>query len=742
MYINHFFTLNDQAVEELSELVPKFGFDGFGEVIFQRTYSRMKQDGGQENWNDVVLRVTNGVFSIRKDWYEKNHIRWDEDWWQEYARRFAFALFNMYWMPPGRGLWAMGTSFIAERGSMALYNCAFTLITSKDIAEDIEWLMDSLMLGVGVGFEPVREPLTCYTPQGTYTYIIDDTREAWARSVKLLIDAFTIPGSRLPNFDYSNIRPEGLPIKGFGGLSSGPDPLRRLHSQIKQFFNRYMNDGTYDVVRLKADVANAVGCCVVAGNVRRSAEIAMGNIKDQTFLELKNYELYPERQEIGWMSNNTVKCFEDEDFELLGEVAKRVVVRGEPGFANLRNFPIGRVGKKIRYPSGRRDKAVGLNPCGEITLEHRETCNVVETCPTRCPDVFTWYEACSFASFYASTVSLMPTHQPSTNAVVATNRRIGVSIIDGAYWIQKEGLHKVTKYLRNGYKVVSKTNRWANGEAGVPEAIKKTTIKPGGTVPKLTGGVGGIGFATFNHTLRRVRVAGNNPIVPILKGASVPFEKDVFDPKTLIFEFPTYQKGRAAKEVSLWEQAANLVTFQREWSDNAVSNTLYFKPKWVLKKVYQTWQGADLSKPTKNATLISKFLGQGNVALRKNVKEAIVDRGELSFEYRNKKAVLVSGEDGKPTQLNLYEFDPNHEEDVISLVMAHIAPLIKSCSFLPHADVGVYPQMPEEGLTEEEYRKRVEAIAPFDWSAFTGSDGEDERYCSGDNCVVPRRGVR
>lgn len=684
------------------------------------------------------------MYTIRKDWYVKNHIDWNEDFWQAHAKRFAVSLFKMFWMPPGRGLWAMGTPFIYERGSMALYNCAFTLITSKNFADDVEWLMDSLMLGVGVGFEPVREALNCYTPQGTFTYIIGDTREAWAHSVRLLIEAYTVHGAQMPNFDYTQIRPEGLPIRGFGGLSSGPDPLRRLHGQIKHFFNRFINESTYDVVRLKADVANAVGVCVVAGNVRRSAEIATGSIQDQVFLELKNYELNPDRRAIGWMSNNTVKCDSDEDFELLGEIAKRVIVRGEPGFCNLRNFPVGRVGKKNRYPSGRKDKSVGLNPCGEITLEHRETCNVVETCPTRCESIDDWHEACTFASFYASTVSLMPTHQASTNAVVAQNRRIGVSIIDGAYWIETQGLHRITKYLRQGYKAVRVTNRWANGEAGVPEAIKVTTIKPGGTVPKLTGGVGGIGNATFGYTLRRIRVAINNPIVPILKKSKVPHEVDIFDPKTLIFQFPTMQKGRPAQRVSLWEQAFNLVTFQREWSDNAVSNTLYFQPKWRLKKAICSWQGAKLTDKKFVQKEIVKFFHYKTTEKHrvKTLQQRLV-AGDSHFEVMEKyRATLTYGEDGSPEQLSLYEFNPNHEEDVIGLVMAHIAPLIKSCSFLPHADVGVYPQMPEEGLTEDEYKARLKALKPFDWETFRGSDGIDEKYCQGDNCELPRRSVR
>lgn len=710
MYVSEYFTLNDPTVNILQSMTPEFGYNGFGEVVFARTYSRMNHFlQKQETWADVVHRVVNGVFSIRKDWYVKNRITWDEVFWQDFARKFAISLFKMEWLPPGRGLWAMGTPFIYERGSMSLYNCAYTELRAESFAEDIEWMMDSLMLGVGVGFKPVRDTLHVSAPVGEYLYQIPDTKEGWAHAVRQRIEAFTIPGAKYPNFDFSNIRPEGQPIKGFGGLASGPAPLQKLLDFITSTFKRFLEDPNYDVVRLKTDIANAVGICVVAGNVRRSAEIAMGPITDQVFLDLKDYDKYPERREIGWMSNNTAVCENDEDFLMLDEIAKRVVVRGEPGLANVNNFAIGRVGKRKRYPSGRKDLATGLNPCGEITLEHRETCNVVETCPTRCRTVSDWYNACIYATLYSSTVSLLPTHQPSTNSVVNRNRRIGVGIVDGAFWIQKHGLHRVTSYLRNGYRVVRRTNSWANGEAGVPSAIKVTTIKPGGTVPKLVGGVGGIGFATFNHTLRRMRVAANNPIVPVLKKACVPWEPCVYDPKTLVFSFPTYQKGKPAQQVSLWEQAFNLITFQREWSDNAVSNTLYFKPKWT--KVGLVGDARLNKKLTKAVNTI------------REANRGTYEDKETKFEWT-------------PQGVMMYKVNPGHEEDVIRDVLAHIAPMIKSCSFLPHADEGVYAQMPEEGLTEREYKKLVKAIKPFDWSEFSNSDGQDERYCSGASCEV------
>lgn len=754
MYVKEFFHLNEETEDLIRGLKPEFGYEGFGEAVYYRTYSRRKprpeeahlpefnpedKDNpkatpnwtGQENWADTVIRVTNGTFSIRKDWYKKNNIHWDETWWQDFAARFAVSMFNMHWMPPGRGLWAMGTRFVYERGSMALNNCGFTKLGNNEtLAEDFEWMMDALMCGVGVGFHALRDNLTVYRPQGEFVYDIPDTREGWANSVKLLVRAYTVPFARKPVFKYLRIRGPGLPIRGFGGLSSGPDPLIKLHKQIEECFERYINqEEGYDVVRLKTDIANLIGCCVVAGNVRRSAELGIGDINDEVFLNLKDYKLYPDRLGHGYMSNNTAGCERDEDFDKLGEIAKRVPIRGEPGIANWCNFPKGRIGKKNKRL--RKDKARGLNPCGEIGLEDKELCNVDETCPTRCPVIRDWLQGAEYAAFYASTVSLLPTHKACTNNVVARNRRIGVGIIDFTGWVARDGLFTVTKALRRGYKVVRETNRWANGEAGVPEAIRVTTIKPGGTVPKLVGRTSGAGYPTFDYILRRIRVSANSPVVPIFKDACVPVEDCLADPSkpdgtgTLIFSFPIKSVGaKSAEKVTLWQQAMNLVTLQREWSDNSVSNTLYFRPKWVLDRAANDFAGfvklfdtdcSDLQWAGTTRTEVIDFAKAGGGTEDQVVKVTVDHEG-----YR------------------LFTYNPNHEEDEIESVLASILPLIKACSLLPHTPNGVYRQTPEEGITREEYEALRSQIQPIDWTSFSGSDGEDEKFCQGDACLLPR----
>jgi len=575
-----------------------------------------------------------------------------------------------------------------KRGSMALNNCAY--IDIINLSEDCSWLMDALMCGVGVGFAPVRDDsLILYKPTGDLNIItVPDDREGWCKSIEWLLESYLTPNSNAIGFDYSLVRPEGEPIKGFGGIASGPEPLEKLHNFIRTFCESYIDKPDYDTVRLKTDLANAIGKCVVAGNVRRSAEIALMPITDETFIDLKDYDKNPERAEFGYLSNNSVILEESEDFDQLGMIADRVVKNGEPGFINLVTLNQGRLGKNDNI---REDNATGINPCGEQPLESCELCCLVETAPTRCKTVDVWYKAVEYATVYASSITLLPTHSHRTNAVMARNRRIGVSIIDVTGWLHEEGSHNVTKYLRKGYQIVRGINKWVNSEAGVPESVRVTTIKPGGTVPKVAGKTGGIGYPTFRHTLMRVTVAKNSNIVPLLEG--IPFEPQIHDPETLLFEWPVLQgPAKPATEASVWEQAMNVIMLQREWSDNAVSNTLYFKPKWVLvQKDYD---------------------------------------GPVIPDHKVEKDNWGS--------TNLYRFDPNHEEDDIKSLLGMIAPLTKSISLLPHAAVGVYPQSPQTGISEEEYNERLAAMPKIDWSKLSGSDASPELYCQGPSCELPK----
>ncbi len=573
------FTLEKEFCNELFAKKEKFGFGGFGEAVYYRTYSRIKADGSQEHWADTVIRVINGVMSLRKDHYHLYAQVWDEPKWQRYAQKLALSMFDMKWLPPGRGLWIMGTEYIYERGSAALNNCG--AVDTTDLSLAAEWTMDMLMCGVGVGFNTAWQGDSVAIPDKTdpMNYIIPDSREGWAESIKLLIESYT---KKAPwfSFDYSLIRPEGSPIHGFGGTASGPAPLQALHHRIENYLDDYCH-GKIDNTRCVADVMNAIGVCVVAGNVRRSAEIVLGSVDDTTFLELKDYRKNPERADIGWVSNNTVVLTKTEDLEKLSVIAGHIRENGEPGIMNLMN-----VHKYARYGEKSKDCASLANPCSEIALESFELCNLAEVFPSRCVNEDDFYQALEYATFYASTVSLLMTHRPETNAVISRNRRIGVSISGIADMIDRDGIADLTSRLKRGYSLVRSVNQALAEEAGIPVSIRVTTVKPSGTISQLVGCSSGMHFPTFQYAIRRIRVGNTSPICHILKEAGVPHEEDHYSTHTMVFEFPIYQgRTREARDVPAEEQFYLLALLQREWSDNMVSCTIYFDPSKEGKQI-------------------------------------------------------------------------------------------------------------------------------------------------------------
>jgi ribonucleoside-diphosphate reductase alpha chain len=468
----------------------------------------------------------------------------------------------------------MGTQYVYERGSHALNNCGAVAVETV-LSEPARWLMDSLMCGVGVGFTTNTAKLKIKgSPRGKpMIYIVPDTKEGWAESVAKLIRSYE-QATRPVEFDYTAIRPKGSLIKGFGGISSGPAPLKKLHTRVRKYLDAYVSSNKQHQTRLIADVMNSIGACVVSGNVRRSAELAVGAGYDEEFLGLKDYTANPDRAEIGWMSNNSIALGRREDFTYLPDLAERIQTNGEPGIINLINVKkYGRTGE--RHP----DDAVAVNPCGEIPLESYELCNLVETFPTRCNgDLGRIFE---LGTFYASTVSLLRSHSQPTNEVVARNRRIGVSVSGVADWLDSTSVSHVFDALNRGYDIVKAANRKLARDAGVAESIRVTTVKPSGTVSLLAGVSSGMHFPIGGHALRRVRISSDSPVANLLVEAGIPHEPDVVSDHTTVFEFPLrYGEGktRGQKHVSVFEQAAIVAMLQRCWADNAVSNTLSVQP--------------------------------------------------------------------------------------------------------------------------------------------------------------------
>lgn len=575
MLVETRYQLDPSLVQRYRQRPVSWGFGLLSEATYYRTYSRSDPEyGRQEQWVDTVARNVSGVLSIWIDHQRKIGRRVHEAAMAVLAERLFDAIFNFRFLPPGRSLFAQGIEYVFERGSHALNNCAFVSV-QRSLADAANFLMDSLMCGVGVGFDTHRAQLQLHAKEqkDPIRYTIPDSREGWVNATSMLLRSYELSSRAPVVFDYSQIRPAGSPIHGFGGTASGSAPLEQLHQRIRGYCEQALR-GEIDQTRLIVDVMNAIGACVVAGNVRRSAEIALGAPSDSTFLNLKNYELYPERAEIGWMSNNSLVLAEPADFLRLPDLAERVQDNGEPGFLNLMNVQkYGRIGEV------ELDLATGINPCGEIPLESAELCNLVEVFPTRCASDTQFLETLELATFYATAVSLLPSHRDDTNLVVGRNHRIGVSVSGVADWIDSASAAHVFSLLNTGYEQVKRSNRALCEAARIPASIRVTTVKPSGTVSLLAGVSPGMHWPTDSFVLRRMRVSQASPLVEILSAAGLRHEPDVYSAATEVFEFPlafNAGKTRSVKRVSLAEQAGTVAALGKFWADNAVSNTLSF----------------------------------------------------------------------------------------------------------------------------------------------------------------------
>ena len=109
------FRLSDDFVTKYAEIEPPFGFkdaglNSLGEITFIRTYSRVKEDGTKERWHEVCKRVIEGMYSVQKNHAKENRLPWNDYKAQKSAQEAFDRMFNLKWTPPGRGLWAFGTS--------------------------------------------------------------------------------------------------------------------------------------------------------------------------------------------------------------------------------------------------------------------------------------------------------------------------------------------------------------------------------------------------------------------------------------------------------------------------------------------------------------------------------------------------------------------------------------------------------------------------------------------------------
>jgi ribonucleoside-triphosphate reductase len=555
-----------------------------GYITAKRTYARRLRDtitSPTEEYNQTVDRVI-------KACQTQLNVGFTEIEEAEVREMFL----KLKGLVAGRFFWQLGTKTVEKLGMFSLQNCAFCVVNEP--IRPFTWAMDALMLGAGVGYNiqkehvyqlpVVKKAKIVRLDTNDADFIVPDSREGWVNLLEKVLKAHFIEGK---GFTYSTVcvRGKGAPIKGFGGVSSGPEELCWGMQEISKILNSRANKRIRPIDAL--DIMNIIGYVVVSGNVRRSAQIALGDMDDLQFLNAKRWDLgnIP-----NWraMSNNSVIC---NDFSLLPEQFwQGYLGNGEPyGLINLGlSRKVGRL-NETEYPD---PDVEGFNPCAEQSLADKETC-----CLAECvlPNIESEEELLKIVKYLyrINKHSLrLPCHAADTEAIVHKHMRMGIGITG---YLQSSEEKKL--WLSRVYKKLRIYDKEYSALHGWPTSIKLTTVKPSGTLSLLPGVTPGVhpGFSMF--FIRRIRMAANIDLVNVCKrnGYPVEFQRnfdETDDKNTVVVSFPCrYPKGTiCAKDVTAIDQLEFVKRLQTDWSDNSVSCTVYYKPeelegikKWLAK---------------------------------------------------------------------------------------------------------------------------------------------------------------
>ena len=566
------------------------------QVITRRTYNRPTSDDGKqfETWQETVARVI-------------DHQEW---LWQRAAKReltdveygelydLEQLMLDRKVAMSGRTLWLGGTD-VAKTREASQFNCSFTHVETVYDVVDCLWL---LLQGCGVGFKPIVGTLNGFskpiknirvvrstrTAKGglehnvetfdqetkTWTIQVGDSAEAWAKSIGKLIAGKYAADTLV--LDFSQLRPAGERLKGYGWISSGDSAISTAYVAIANILN-----GRADSLLTRMDILDIINHLGTILSSRRSAEIALFDYGQPEWEEFavakKDWWLYnnSHRQQ----SNNSL-VFKEKPLKTdLQKIFDLMLEAGgsEPGFIN-------EVEALRRAPWFK-----GANPCVEILLGNKSFCNLTET---------------DIAKFKGDTAGL---HNAIRLAARANYRQTCVNLQDG---ILQESWHLNNYFMRlcgvgltgiakrpdmNGYDY-EYLKRTATGaaigmaqELDLPSPKNITCVKPSGTLSKIMDTTEGIHKPLGKHIFNNVQFSKFDPIVEVLRDANYNVVNHPTDDSGVLITFPVewidvpFHKV-SGKEVNLdtaIEQLEKYKLIQTSWTQQNTSVTISYDPTEV-----------------------------------------------------------------------------------------------------------------------------------------------------------------
>lgn len=571
-------------------------FSTRAEVITRRTYSRPTNEAGTqfESWEDTIARVID-----HQAWlWERAVGRELND--KEYEELYDLQdlMLERKVLSSGRTLWLGGTP-VAKTREASQFNCSFTNVETVYDVVDVLWL---LLQGCGVGFKPIVGTLNGFskpiknikvirstrTEKGgsevnketwdaetkTWTLQVGDSAEAWAKSIGKLM-AGKYPADTLV-LDFSQLRPAGERLKGYGWISSGDAAISTAYVAIANILN-----GRADSLLTRMDILDIVNHLGTILSSRRSAEIALFDYDQPEWEEFavakKDWWLYGNAHRT--QSNNSLVFKKKPLRSDLEKIFDLMLEAGgsEPGFVN-------EVEALRRAPWFK-----GCNPCVEILLGNKSFCNLTET---------------DLSKFKGNNAGL---HEAIRLAARANYRQTCVNLKDG---ILQESWHLNNYFMRlcgvgltgiatrpdmgaYDYEYLKRTATGAAigmaDELGLPRPKNVTCIKPSGTLSKIMDTTEGVHKPLGKYIFNNVQFSKHDPVVEKLRAANYNVINHPIDDSGVLVTFPVAWEGIPfdkvdGKDVNLESAITQLERYkliQTSWNQQNTSVTISYDPSEV-----------------------------------------------------------------------------------------------------------------------------------------------------------------
>jgi len=583
--------LEQSFVDSYSLKSAPWGFNGLGEIVFLRTYSRKKENGDTELWHETLQRVINGAIEIGAQLTD------------EEAKKLFDHCFNLRCSFSGRSLWQLGTPLVKKLNATSLNNCYFTNIEK---IEDFELLFEYLMLGGGVGFSverakihdlpKVKSGVTInHERSNDADIIVPDSRQGWKRLLHAVLKSYFHTGK---SFSYSTIliREYGAPLNTFGGTASGPGALIDGIKDICGVMDNRVGKKLRSIDVL--DICNIIGRIVVSGSSRRSAQIAMGDPDDVLFLRAKNWG---SGNVPAWRANSNNSIYADYYEEIQPELWKGYDGTGEPyGLLNRRLARrYGRVGEV------NVDNSIeGFNPCAEIGLADGESCNLATLFLPNIESYEQFVEISTLLYKVQKQITRMDYPYEKTTEIVHKNARLGQSVT-GILQCDPQKL----EWLSPGYLALKEFDKSFSEANSIPASVRLTTVQPSGTLSLLPGVTPGIHPAYARFYTRRVRFGSSDPLVEACRKRGYKVQWDMGldgreDHTRYVVDFPceSPEGSVLAASMTAVEQLEWVKKMQTEWADNAVSVTVYYRKEEL--PAIQEWLAKNYDKSVKSVSFL------------------------------------------------------------------------------------------------------------------------------------------